>query len=188
MSIKSYELDEPIAYVSGKVVFADQFKTDPYFRAIVPMLDRDRQKAQDLGVFLYFTHSPKSIYRNTPEKDRIKLLFKDRGRIVNQPWLLELIETDEMRNLVDRYCEVCKTPAQRLYAGMVDNVNRYISEISMVKGTDKDQDFSKLIRRGKDLFNDLKGIEDMIKEESKRKVKAGYVPRKFERKEPQSTH
>ena len=188
MSIESHELDEPIAYISGKVVFADQFKTDPYFRAIVPMLDRSKQKAQDLGVFLYFAHSPKSIYRNTPEKDRIKLLFRDKGRIANHDWLLSLIETDEFRNLVDRYCEVCKTPAQRLSAGMMDNINRYIEEISLVKGTDKDQDFSKLIKRGKDLFGDLKGIEEMLKEEHKRKIKAGYVPRKFERKELRPTH
>ena len=134
-----------------------------------------------MGIYIYFVHSNKSIYRNTPEEDREKLLFRD-GRIVNKKWLTSFIKTEKASALIDKYCLIAKTPGERLWFGMVENINRYLAELSTVRGDDSGIDHISLVKKGKGLFESLKSIESMMSEESRRKVRAGYRPRKFERR------
>lgn len=173
--------DEPIAYGSGKVRFSEQFKSERKVKRLLKLMDGDKQKAQDMAIYLYFVFHPKSTHRKMPEADRIRMIIRE-GRIspANKSWLLQLIQTQEMADVVDLFCELSLTPGQRLYNGIIENANRFLKEISSVKATDPGVDPVKLVEKGKDLFESIKSIEEMVQEEKGRKVKAGYQPHKFE--------
>lgn len=173
--------DEPIAYSSGRVRFSDQFKTERKVKRLLRLMDGDKQKAQDMAIYLFFVYHPKSNYRKMPETDRLRMLLREK-RISpdNKGWLLDLIKTQEMIDVVDLFCELALTPGQRLYMGIIENANRHLKEISAVKGSDPGVDPVKLVEKGKNLFESIKSIEDMMQEEKGRKIKAGYQPHKFE--------
>lgn len=177
-SLNIHTSDQPLEYINGKVIFSEQFKHDPLFRKVLPLFLRDQRKAQDLGIYLFFVHGPRSIYKRMSEPDRLKSVLND-GRVVNKDWLKEVLGDQKVQDLIDRYCDLSLTPGQRLYNGMTDNISRYIEELSKTKGSDL-LDHIALVEKGKKLYASLKSLELMVREEAEKKTKAGYVPRKFE--------
>jgi hypothetical protein len=171
-------MDTPIMYVSGKVVFSRQFTTSAAFLSIVPLLEQSRERAEDVGMYLFFVYSYASLYRGMPEEDRLRTAILD-GRFKHQDWLLSVLDKEEVEDLVSYYCEVALTPSQRLYQSLVDAMERWQRDIAAAKG-DGDLDPIELVDRGLKLHEKFAGVDKMIREESSRRVRSDYKPRRFE--------
>src|SRR4051812_3764975 len=102
-------IDEPFVYEAGKVVISDQFKTTPEFIAVIPLFEKNRQRVQDLLVFIHFIYCPRSIFRHMPEEDRVKRVLTE-GRIADKAWLKQALEKPAVQTLIDFYCEIALTP------------------------------------------------------------------------------
>ena len=168
----------PILYNSGKIIFSSQFVNSSAFMATVPLLERSRQKADDIGAYLFFVHGFQSIYKSMPEDDRFRTMLMD-GRVIDPPWLEAVLEKDEVQDLIDYYCTVALSPAQRLYQGLTGNMQRLLEELSNAKGSD-DIDHTKLVDRGIALHEKFKEVEKMILTEGDRRVRSDYKPRRYE--------
>lgn len=168
----------PVQYNSGKIVFSTQFITSSAFTAVLPVLQASRAKADDIGAYLFFVHGFTSIYRMMPEDDRLKTMVMD-GRIIDKEWLDSVLLLEEVQDLIDYYCAVALTPSQRLYQGLMENMERLLEEVSKARGTD-DIDLNKLVDRGLKLHEKFKDVEKMIIDEGNRKVRSDYRPRRYE--------
>lgn len=178
--MNTVQTSDPIVYANGEILFNDQFKADPKFAAVIPLLERSRDHAQDLGSYLFFVYCPKSIYNKFPIKDRFRMMVADK-RLRDKAWLISLARTDQVKELVEQYCDLVLTPGQRLHNGLMENIKRLLDEISKVKGGD-DVDFGKLVKKGTDLFDVMKSVEKMLSDEQGAKVKGGYEPNYLERR------
>jgi len=169
-----------LTYNAGKVIFNDQFKSLPELVAAKPLFAGSKDKAQDIGSYLFFVHDPRSAYAKAPEEERLKRCIIDK-RYRDAVWLESIIDDPLMKALVDVYRDISLTPAMKLHRSMIEAINRYIKEIADAKGTDMDVNMDKLLERGISLFERLKEVERVLNEEAIKKIRAGYAPKMFER-------
>lgn len=169
-----------ISYNSGKITFSDQFKSLPELMAARPLFAGSKDKAQDIGAYLFFVHDSRSVYAKMPEEERRKRCLIDK-RYRDSDWLESIIEDPLMQALTEVYKDISLTPAMKLHRSMIEAINRYIKEIANAKGTDMDIHMDKLLERGITLFERLKEVERILNEEAMKKTRAGYAPRLFER-------
>ena len=173
-----YSMSRPVDVSLGEVYFASQFRDEKTFKAVYKNLDRDKTKLYDEGKYLFYVHSSDSLYARMGEADRYKFIVND-GRIENPEWLERFIDTKAMKALTDRYNLVSSTPAERLHAGLVESITKWLQDASSIKVADGDNPMTK-VRLARDLFDSLKETEDMKVQERKMKIKKGYIPKKFE--------
>ena len=96
--------DQPVHYVSGKVIFHEMFKAEPTFRAVLPLLEGNKQRAQDLGIYLYFMYSPFTTYKHMGEADRHQMTLS--GHIMEKEWLVKTMSDPRFKSLVTQYRNV----------------------------------------------------------------------------------
>lgn len=171
--------EDPISYRDGKVSWNDTFKRDEVLRAVLPLLEKNASKANDLGGYLFLMYSPRSIYRSTPEQERRRMVFK--GHISDSKWLLGILADKNVQALIERYSRLVMLPAERLRLGLLEAIEKLLQDLSDVD-VSVDRTYLKIVEEGKKLHAHAKDIEAMVAEQRGKKVKAGYRPRMFERK------
>lgn len=172
------ELDEPIGYDGGRVVFSATFRTDPAFLSVLPLMEQQKARAQDLGLYLYLMFNPRSVYKNYAEEERFGQLLSD-NRFTEPDWLIGTLKNEHVMALSDRYVRMVTTPGQRMYQGLVESVERMLQELKTFD-VNGEGDPLKLIERGKKLYAAQQEILAMMDQEKKMKVRGGYKPRLFE--------
>lgn len=174
------EIDVPLSIVDGRPKWSRQFLEEPAMKAVVPLMEGSKKRAWDLGLWLHHMYFPKSIYRHLPEKERLKTLV-DSGRFSDPAWVKKVAKDVILKDLAALYKRLMLTPGERLYLRLVENIDRYIEELSEAKGDD-DKDHLKLIEKGKKLYQARKDIEQMVREDAGKRTRGGRRVRLLERR------
>lgn len=168
---------DPVEYHDGEFRVSPMFETDPLARRVMAMLGKSL--FMDYCAWLYLVKSGSGIYSRLPTGEREQNAVRA-GHIKDWKRLGPIIGESSVRELTEFYSSLVMLPAERLRLGMSDAVNRLLDELSAVEG-DSDE-YMAVVERAKVLHGYAKDIEEMANEGGKKKTRAGYVPKGFERR------
>lgn len=177
----------PLAIDAGRVVCLDQFvKAVPIENLALQCSDHDEMHAAFTALF--YISDPRSVYRNQDEPERISLTIKNHISPAHQPLITKLVPGKEFKLAQAFYVKIITTSQERLYLALRRQVDEYTDAVSSVSG-------EATAKRGKELLDSIGFAQDMaerlqklaafLREEDKRKTRAGYEAHLFEDK-PQS--
>lgn len=172
------DLREPLVFGNGKVRWSRAFQESKAVQMMMPMLKGPATRTRDLGMFLYFVHHFDSIYYKWPEQDKIAQTLAE--RIIEPEWMRSILETPELKTLVNYYRKLVLTPGQKMYFGLVETIERFRNEIADIDATTDHKAALAKIKAGTELMKSEKEVLAMLSGEGERKIRGDYEPSLFE--------
>ena len=94
--------NDAITYNSGKFGVSAQLTATDQFKAVLPLIAKNKSRLRDLIAYLYFMRSPLSIFNSMPDDIKLRNMCAS-GHISEQGWLKLMAEKDEVIALLAFY-------------------------------------------------------------------------------------